>query len=327
VDGYTTNTTYTLTQTVDTSTEPRRKVLTAAVTWDDRTGQAQGVQLFTTIAGVPPELAGSLAVPKTSSAISLPGTRHASIPPGAVIQEDGTSRFEPPGAADGVRWIFDNPTGFITNICTSSDPSSCVAVNARLLSGFVRFATGATQPTPAQAEAPPNTALAVQVSVSRTLPTPTTDIACYEALTANYVAYYCAVPVTADASPRWSGQSLVSGIDLATGLADARGDRFRVCRYTPVRNCQPAVASTIWGQPNATASCTEPSPQTDPPTPRRLMRNDDHPRDYLDARGALTNQNFLVIRGGNGTTAFNCPADDTSTPEVNSNTWHHQPDA
>ncbi len=291
---------YTLTQTVDTSAEPRRKVVTAAVTWADRTGQPQGVQLFTTVTGTPPELAGSLAVPATGSVMSLPGSRHPSIPRDAVSQEGGTSRFEPPGAADGVGWIFSNTTGEITSICTSSDPSSCVAVNARLLSGYVRFAIDTTQPTPAQAEVPPSPALPVQVSVSVTLPTPAATITCFQTLPpAAYIAYYCAVPVTVDANPRWSGRSLLSGLTWAGSVADVSASAFRVCRYTPVRE-QRSV----------------------PP-----MKNEEHPLDYANPTGALLNQNFLVIRAGNGSTAFDCPADDTGTPDVNGTTWHHQPDA
>jgi hypothetical protein len=64
------------------------------------------------------------------------------------------------------------------------------------------------------------------------------------------------------------------------------------------------------------------------------MRNADHPLDYgapapdtskLGVVGALTNQNFLVIRAGFGGVAFECPGDDAGTPYVNGNTWHHQP--
>jgi hypothetical protein len=100
---------------------------------------------------------------------------------------------------------------------------------------------------------------------------------------------------------------------------------YRVCRYTPARGCHPAVGSLIWGMPDATASCTEPNPQTDPPTPSRIMRNADHPLNYDQVAGALTNQNFLVIRAGNDADPFECPGDDTGTPYFNGNTWRHQP--
>jgi hypothetical protein len=55
------------------------------------------------------------------------------------------------------------------------------------------------------------------------------------------------------------------------------------------------------------------------------MANQDHPSTYAGVKEPLINQNFLVIRAGNGTAAFDCPADDTGTPLINGNTWHHQP--
>ena len=299
VDGYTTNTSFVLTQMVDTSADPRQKVLTATVSWVDRTGQAQGVQLATTIAGVPPELAGSLALPAVGSASSRPRSRNVVIPADALDLDDGTSRFQPPGTGDSVRWIFNNTSGYITSICTSSDPGSCVDVNARLLSGFVRFATGLAQPTPADAELPPSTALPVLVSVSRTSPAPAATVACFTDPTLTYVAYFCAITVTADSTPSWSGRSLLSGLPLATSIADVTASSYRVCRYTPYRE-QRLV----------------------PP-----MKNTEHPLDYATVSGGLTNQNFLVIHAGDGTTPFDCPADDTGTPNINSTTWHHQPDA
>ncbi len=67
------------------------------------------------------------------------------------------------------------------------------------------------------------------------------------------------------------------------------------------------------------------------------MRNADHPLDYGGAQpfserpiakavsSPLTNQNFLVIRAGDGAAAFDCPADDAATTLVDGNTWRHQP--
>ncbi|MBK9362618.1 MAG: hypothetical protein IPM99_16590 [Rubrivivax sp.] len=55
------------------------------------------------------------------------------------------------------------------------------------------------------------------------------------------------------------------------------------------------------------------------------MTNVEHPLNYLDLTESLINQNFLVIRAGDGATPFDCPADDAATPLINGNTWHHQP--
>ncbi len=56
-----------------------------------------------------------------------------------------------------------------------------------------------------------------------------------------------------------------------------------------------------------------------------LNGNLDHPLDYLNVMGPLRNQNFLVIRAGDGSTAFECPGDDPATPLIDGNTWRHQP--
>ena len=331
------NATYQVTRTVTDSAAPasRSKTVVVDVTWTDRANQPQGVRLPSSIAGIAPELAGSLTVPAAGDPTRQPRGRSTGIPAAAIDQGDGTSRFVPPGST-ATAWTFNNATGVIASICTLSDPpadtSSCIATNARLLSGFVRFALQMiepttelptpipVQPTPEQSEVPPSAALAVQVTVEMTLPIPAATVECFEALSSNRVAYYCAVPVTTDAQ-RWSGRSLLGGLPLATGRPDASATSYRICRYTPVRGCQPTVGSTIWGERGSTASCTGASP-----SPGRLMGNADHPRDYASVEASLTNHNFLVIRSGDGTTAFNCPEDDRSTPFVNGSTSHHQPD-
>lgn len=320
------NTRFTVRRTVvDTAAvdanQPRRKTLVLDVGWTDRTGQEQGIRLSSAIHGAAPVLAGSLAFPADRSYTRNPGGRHRAVPREAEnIGGDGLrSRFAPPSSGD-LTWVFDNITGYITSICTDSTVESCTAVNARLLAGHVRFATVAA-PTAPDAEAPPGTAVPIDVSVT----TATTTVPCYERLeiASAAVAYYCAVVVNDDGI--WSGQSSVVGrpptdLPLAGSRSDPDDAKFQVCRYTPVRGCHPAVGSTIWGAPAATASCTGA-----PPTPGRTMRNVDHPRDYLGVTESMLNQNFLVIRAGDGTSAYDCPPDDTTTPFVNTNTWHHQP--
>jgi Prokaryotic N-terminal methylation motif len=334
VAGLSTNTTFALsTNVTDLFTAPdalRAKAMVTTVIWPDRSGTLQSAVLRTLVAGVPPGVAGALGVPSRNPTSNGPRGRHPDIPADAFdVVGEGTSSFAPPDAG-AVRWLFDNNTGYITAICTSTEPSSCVAVTARLLSGFIRFATGTIQPTPAQAELPPSTAVLVQVSVEQVLPTPVATIDCYEALTSAYVTYFCALPVTTDGSPRWSGRAVLSGLDLATSIADDDSSRQRVCRYTPVRSCQPAVDSYVWGEPGSTLACTGSDP-----TPKRRLINIDHPLDYVDVTGGLINQNFLVISAGNDDPAvatddatsvpFTCPADDTGTEFINGNTWHHQP--
>ena len=291
VVGYTTNTTYTLALSVVNSVEPQMKTLTVDVRWDDRTGQAQSLRIITGIAGTPPELAGTLSLPPSGQSNSPIRGRNSGIPRTAMDRGDGSSSFAPPGVA-GTSWIFSNVSGVITQVCVGL---ACTDVNARLLTGFVLFATGPTQPTPELGELPTSDSFAVHVQLDRTAPSPLT-VDCFEETAARYVQYFCAVPV--GVGLRWSGKSTLSILPLASSIADPSSGLFRVCRYTPVRNSHPVVGPEI--------------------------SNQEHPLDYANVTVGLINQNFLVIRAGDDLVAFGCPADGPST-FINSNTWHHQP--
>jgi Tfp pilus assembly protein PilX len=275
---------------------PRSKSVEVRVAWEDRGGATQVVALRTEVAGVPPELAGALGVPgETNPGERSRGGRHPAIPRAAVDLDNGKSSFNPPGAGT-LSWTFDNVSGDIVSIC--STPEACTDGRALLLSGFVRFAVAdpPVQPTGADAETPPSPAFPVSVVVNRTLPSIAT-IACYQETSASAVAYYCAVPVPADPPRRWSGRSVLGGFPIASTLGSTSLTAYRVCRYTPVRNHTPPGG------------------------------NPDHPLDYANVTVSMANQNFLVIRAGNGGTAFDCPDDDPTTPLVNGTTWRHQPNS
>jgi hypothetical protein len=201
--------------------------------------------------------------------------------------------------------------------------------------GVIRFATNPAGPTPADAESPTSPAIAgLQVQVVQPTPYGTQTVSCYQDVRTTHIAYFCAVPFTVVfGGPAWSGQSRVVGLPLAASVADASASAYRVCRYTPARNCQPVVpnpatddpGSWLYGAAGSTLSCTDPNPSASPPTPKRKMSNADHPLNYVYVYKPLVGQNFLVIRAGNGTTAYACPADDSATPLIQGNTWHHQP--
>jgi hypothetical protein len=301
------------------------KNLNVTVQWTDRAGNAQTVGLSTSVNGILPLFSASVGVPplggqSSGNATLRPFKRHPAVPKTALDQSDGTSKFAPPGAGT-VSWFFNNATGVITKVCVS--PGVCTNGNWMLLAGFIDFSTGATQPLPSDAENPASTAfdLDLSVTVTGTLPDTTT---CYKELFSTFWVYVCAIRVdpTAAPSPRWSGNMVLGGgsLVLATSILDASATRHRVCRYTPVRDCQPAVGSTIWGDSGATASCTGLAP-----TPSRKMTNEENPLVYVDVTTPLLNQNYLVIRAGDGTDPFTCPADDPASARSNTNTWHHQP--
>lgn len=330
------NTTFTLTRTV--TDMPGGKAIAVTVSWPDRTkppsDPPQSVTLNSFIAAADPALSGRLTMAPGGGAALPPQGRHPAIPVVAKDLGNGLSGYKPPAPSGAVVWVFSNLTGVIVGVCnsvvtgqaslTAADVSSCDNnANGLPLSGFVRFATGPTQPTKTEAENPTSSARNLQVvltlsstghaspdhvcySDAPTLP-PTSQIT---------VAYHCAILFNAGAPLVWSGISTLTPLaftfptgdtpwQLATSASDGDATRYRICRYTPAANDSENIANHL------------------------------HPRQYsnVDATQPLTNQNFLVIRAGNysGTSGgpFTCPTDVAADPAhgdfVNSNTLPHQP--
>ncbi|MBI3153978.1 MAG: pilus assembly protein PilV [Burkholderiales bacterium] len=300
------NSLYTVTRTVvDASAAdapPRRKTLVVDVDWLDRTGQSQAVQMRTALHGVQPIIGASLALPADADYLRSPRSRHPAIPPTAVAwgEDAGFSRFDPPRAG-GIGWVFDNLSGVIVRRCADATAASCVAFDARLLSGYVRFAlVPGRAPNDADTEFPPSPRpvdAVLAVRVRQTAPVVRLE-PCYSEDGDSSVAYYCAVEV--GAAGKWSGRSEVVGLPLAPTIADVDAGDYRVCRYTPYAEHREVGSGS-------------------PP-----MRNEDHPLDYVEVAAALPFQNFLVVRAGDGSVAYACPGDGPS-PHANTNTWHHQP--
>lgn len=288
------NATFTVTATVTPpaaavpASAPQFKTVAVKVGWTDRTDEPHAVNLVSTIAGIAPELAGTLSLPNDRAATQRPRGRNRAIPFSAADQGNGTSLFTPPNSG-GITWTFNNTTGVITSVCVPANP--CVAADHFLLSGFVRFATG-DAPTPAEAEQPVDPLIAVGMVVDLTAPTSSTE-ACFTQHVGNAVAYFCALPTTAPPAV-WSGQSLVTGLPIAASMADATAGLYKVCRYTPQATHTPTGGNTS------------------------------HPLVYADVDGPLVQQNFLVISAGDGTNPYACPADGP-IPFMNSTTFPHQP--
>ena len=284
------NATYSRTRAVTTwpGGSPPMKTLSVTVAWTDRTGAPQSVQLSSVIAGISPELAGSLAIPPSGVPGRRPMGRSEGIPYTAVDIGSGKSAFVPPQAAGGtVVWVFTNLTGLLTTcaIVDLAQPLSSGNINncggrAQLLQGSVNFASTAAQASATEAVSPTGVAFAVEVKVMRTLPavlTVASGTGCFTTpplAGQNNVAYYCAVPVSANVAdpPTWSGYSIVTSADLP--VAPVVGDKS-TCRYTTQRN-DDAIA------------------------------NNKHPRAYSAVGAALTQQNFLVVKAV-ANSADDCP--------------------
>jgi Tfp pilus assembly protein PilV len=299
VPGYTTNTAYTVAGTITPSGVATHKTMVVEVSWDDRNGDRQSLRSLSALARISPALAATaVAPPGGSSGMRGPGGRSRGIPPQAKNFGDGTSGFRPPQTASGtVAWLFDNVTGLIQICATSvtdnslivarSDLTGCGPASNQLLSGYVRFVGSSAQPTPAQVTAPTDAipvsdAPLVQVQVVQTAPT-TGTIACFEEVATDrtYVLYFCAIPVASPALA-WSGRHRLdpSWPTIAPDLASNSAALAKVCRY------------------NRALTGLEPSPL------------------FANINAPLTNENLVLIRAGNGATAFTCP---------NPPTREHQP--
>ncbi len=324
-----------VTVTAVPSNGPQMKTVKVEVKWWDRRADstdindtnAQSIVLQTSVAKQPPELGAGLGIPTTRSATQRPRRRNIAIPRAAVDSSGGTTSTYTPAGGGGVAWVFNNDSAMITRIGTKT-------VSAVYISGYLRFATGTSPPpTAAESEAPPDngmdggqlivpagggfdgagvtldpTAAAGGIEVRTTLPVLYgTDFTggCVVSLPftsggQTYQAFDCAVPTqgTGLGGPfeaSWTGSLHVKP---RPGLAetgspasnDNAATHYRVCRYTPY--------------------------------PGTSTLNAAHPASYTGLAGALNNQNYLLIRAGNGSgAAFTCPVDDgTITPQVDSNT-------
>ena len=273
--------------------DPALKNVTVTVNWLDRRAASstdvQAVTLTTMIAGIAPELAGSLGIPGDQAATQRPRQRHPVIPVGAInpINQGTISTFSPPGGGSLV-WVFNNATGMITSTCNPT----CDGFNYWFLSGVIHFAVSG-MPTALMAELPSGAAIVgVGVRVLQTAPL-TQTVTCHTSPASTYVTYYCALRNFG--SNPWSGRSELTGIALAATLAEPSASLYKVCRYTSV------ASHTTLGN-----------------------RNAEHPLNYAAANSSLTNQNFLETSAGDNTVSYPFPGDGPE-PLLNSTTFAHQP--
>ncbi|MFO1220482.1 MAG: prepilin-type N-terminal cleavage/methylation domain-containing protein [Burkholderiaceae bacterium] len=333
VTGLSTNTTYRISRAVVDYTAPPSKALSVTVAWNDRSGQPQQVVLRSVVAAAAPALSGTLAVRRDAAAggpTRRPLNRHPTIPVQAREIGGGKSAFVPGGQTRYIL-VFNNLTGAITGVCdrpywdpaptndslVAADVASCDNnFQGQLLSGYVRFWRDRSGPelTAANAEDPAGPALRLSMELTLTSTGHASGSFCIDDASATstalfnqtlaFVSYFCAIRSNADAL--WSGTTAVEAQDTNTagGTIDwsitavdspsTTAPTFRVCRYTPAASDGDTVP------------------------------NRDHPRNYADVSGNLTEQNFFVIP-----TNKHCPTDVAANPSagdlINSNTLQHQP--
>ena len=275
---------------------PEQRGIVVDVAWQDRTGQAQLVRLSSAVSGVEPELGASLVLATRADPVVPPMGRNRAIPRSAVPLGIGRSGFVPPGQTgpgDRVAWVFDNNTAMITTCTTSANTTSqltntgmepvCGADRALLLTGFVRFATDGLPSATSVIDPTGPLFPSFGVSVQRATPTPVTSFACFQdAIASHAVAYYCAVELTTSVK-LWSGR-----VEFGAPL--------------PIGSPSPIALDVSSSSNSLFKVC-------------RYHAN----AAYTAVSAALTNQNFVIIKAGNGSVSFNCPT--VGTPR----TWAHNP--
>lgn len=116
----TTNATFTRTWTVAANATNTEKAINVLVTWTDRTGETQRVQMLSVISKFDPQDIGTLATGPGGSNVRKPKNRNLNIPYPAVTLAGGTSSaFVPPPGS--VVYVFDNSSGNITKSCSPTN--------------------------------------------------------------------------------------------------------------------------------------------------------------------------------------------------------------
>lgn len=249
------------------------------VSWEDRAGAMQQVIMGSFITPADPRLSGSLAIAPEGDPTRRPLGRHLSIPPAAKDLGEGHSVFKPPATSSGVAWVFSNLTGRIVKLCQLPDhtvstaqitledvAAYCSTVsNSYLLSGAVRFSTGATASSEQTlSPALPLSPAIITAGTPKAPAPPPHDCFSNAPLGGPVempegVAFYCAVYPNLD-GVAWTGRLILNGIEL--GHAG-----YRICRYSADYNGDKTIS------------------------------NAEHPQDYVDVKGSLTRQNFLIVAG------------------------------
>lgn len=225
---------------------PTLKNSWVAVSWQDRGGATQTVQLHSSINGLAPVYSAALALPTQDTTLSP--RRH--LPTGARRLSEGRSVLKPTNRSS-VAWIVNDATGEVSAECsvpntlaardiTEADLTRCTELTARLLRGYIRFSLGAV----------PDALNANDAPLALTL-TPTTARCETESVRQageRYLAYTCLLPI---------GPAEPLRI-VPTGWAfGATPTTYKACRYAHANPSAPHNYLVIRGD----AACPGPQPQ------------------------------------------------------------------
>jgi Tfp pilus assembly protein PilV len=228
------------------------KNVAVTVAWTDRNGGVQGVTLRSVVSRSDPAVAASLALAPNGSPVRDLLGRDIQVPIPAKNLGDGTSAIKNLSAGS-VAFVFNNDTGVVTKRCTGVSVVTnlltttalaapgvvCTAVNAYLISGFVRTSLGNPSATNPNDAAPGG--VSMRVDLDNTAP-PVGFSGSFAQLTA---AYW---PAIANAT----GQTIGTGSTTYTP-AECNAEPLQTIRYTtPVNysqvnngNTQTVISTTV----------------------------------------------------------------------------------
>lgn len=283
-----TNATYTQERIVADLPAPQRgKALTVNMSWTDRNGETQSVRLATAVAGIAPELAATMTVPGDGDTLQQPQGRHRGIPPLAKHLGEGRSGHIPPNTTPGVVWIFQDTTGLIS-LCTTTatsnndliydsdtsttDNVTCGTDKAVLVSGFVRYDLDTVSA--------PNAADAANPQ-SRPSDHPANNSVVVKATnTANGLWVDCSMEHVDSTAPYYSAYYCAVPVTVIPGVTPY---------WTGNLSFKPTASFANSTSVDQMRACRYHSAAS-----------------YTLQSEPLTNQNFLLIRAGDGSTAFAC---------------------
>lgn len=259
--------------------------LAVVVDWRDAAGEPQRLQLDARLPRGPAIHDAVLGLPPQDVAIARPLGRAPDIPFESIPVAPGRSLWRP-GGGDAPAWVFDDADGTIVAHCNAA-PAGCEPASGTLLGGHLRFSASAPPDpaTPGDALLPLGIVLALDGPPARTVRCATQPVT---AAGARFIRYGCVVPDPPAAG--WSGRVEVEPLGWRIG---SQAGSQRVCRYSADLDGSGAVD-----------------------------RNDEHPARYTAVRGALLQQNYLVVRGDQ-----RCPDGGTGATHNDAllDTVQHQP--
>lgn len=308
------NTTYAVLRSVSPlATGGQGMTVRVSVTWNDRAGDPQFINLDTVIAAVDPVFSAVVGFTPQAGAVTLPSARSPLIPEAAKQLDKNNSAFRP-SSLGSVVWVFNNLTGVIVGKCsipagtpvsslTTADVASC---NNNTIGHLLRGTISFSNTNPANPSVPEATAIPLGLDIvagtyslprldtngnplkdasgniltdSYTATAPTFD--CFNDSPGSapsvqpFVNYYCIVYPTGTPAT-WSGKLVLTGFSTGTTASD-----YRVCRYS-----------------------ADYDGSGDAYTPdKKSLENFEHPAVYGKVPGSLARQNFLVVRGD-----LSCPS-------------------